>query len=118
LIAYRIILIAHLLGLAFGMGGASTIDAIFLVACRRGRVTRDLVEVVHAVAGLVVGAMALLAVSGVAFFAVGSEPTPKFWAKMVTVGVACLNGLAAHRLIFPLIETAAASGTGRLRLRP
>src|SRR5215217_4485715 len=29
-----------------------------------------------------------------------------------------MNGLAAHRLVFPLIEAACASGTGRLRLRP
>lgn len=116
--AYRIVLIAHLFGLAFGMGGASTIDAIFLVASRRSRVTRELVEVVHAAAALVAGAMVLLAVSGVAFFAVGAETTPKFWAKMVIVAIACLNGLAAHRLVFPLIEAAAASGTGRLHLRP
>jgi hypothetical protein len=118
LIAYRIVLITHLFGLAFGMGGAGTIDSIVLVAARRGRVTRELVEVVHAAAGLVAGAMALLAVSGAAFFAVGAEATPKFWAKMVIVGIACLNGLAAHRLVFPLIEAAAAPGTGRLHLRP
>jgi hypothetical protein len=118
LFAYRIVLIAHLFGLAFGMGGASTIDSIFLVASRRGRVTRELVEVVHAAAALVAGAMVLLVVSGTAFFAVGAESTPKFWAKMVIVGIACLNGLAAHRLVFPLIEAGAASGTGRLRLRP
>lgn len=116
--AYRIVLIVHLFGLAFGLGGASTIDSIFLVACRRGRVTRELAEVVHAAAGLVAGAMALLIVSGAAFFAVGVDATPKFWAKMVLVGVACLNGLAAHRLIFPLIERGAAEGTGRLHLRP
>lgn len=80
--------------------------------------TRDLVEVVHVAAGLVAAAMGLLIVSGLAFFLVGSEPTPKFWAKMVIVGIACLNGLAAHRLVFPLIEKGVASGTGRLELRP
>ena len=98
------------------MGGASTIDSIFLVASRRGRVTGELVEVVHAAAGLVAGAMVLLLASGGAFFLVGVEPTPKFWAKMFIVAVACLNGLAAHRLVFPLIEAGAASGTGRLHL--
>ncbi len=61
---YRILLIAHLFGLAFGMGGASTIDSIFLVASRRGRVTPKLVEVVHAAAGLIAAAMVLLAISG------------------------------------------------------
>ncbi len=118
MIAYRIILISHLFGLAFGLGGATTIDSIILVAARRRKVTRELVDVVHAAAGLIAGAMALLAVSGVAFFFVGVEPTPKFWAKMVIVGVACLNGLAAHRLVFPLLQATAASGNGQLRLRP
>lgn len=115
--AHQVILIVHLFGLAFGFGGASTIDSIFLVACRRGRVTRELVEVVHAAAGLVAGAMVLLAVSGASFFLVGVEPTPKFWAKMVMVAIACLNGVAAHRLVFPLIEAGTAAGTGRLHLR-
>ena len=78
--------------------------------------TAELVEVVHAAAGLVAAAMVLLVASGGAFFLVGVEPTPKFWAKMVIVAVACLNGLAAHRLVFPLIEAGVASGTGRLHL--
>jgi hypothetical protein len=115
---YRIVLIAHLFGLAFGMGGATTIDAIFLLASIRRRVTRELVEVVHAAAALVAAAMVILVVSGIAFFAVGTEATPKFWAKMVIVGVACLNGLAAHRVIFPIIAAGTAPGTGRLHLRP
>jgi hypothetical protein len=118
LIAYRIILIVHLMGLAFGMGGASAFDAIFLVASRRGRVTHELVEVVHTAASLVAGAMVMLIVSGVAFFEVGAQPTPKFWAKMIIVFIACLNGVIAHRLVFPLIEAAALSKTGYLRLRP
>jgi len=100
------------------MGGASTIDAILLIAARREKVTRELVEVIHVAAGLIAGAMVLLAVSGGAFFLVGDHTSPKFWAKMVIVGVACLNGLAAHRLIFPLIETASSTGDGRMRLRP
>ena len=73
---YRIVLIAHLFGLAFGMGGATTIDAIFLLASIRRRVTRELVEVVHAAAALVAAAMVILVVSGIAFFAVGTEATP------------------------------------------
>jgi hypothetical protein len=118
LIAYRIILIVHLMGLAFGMGGATAFDAIFLVGSRRGKVTHELVEVVHTAANLVAGAMVLLVISGIAFFEVGAQPTPKFWAKMVIVGIACLNGVIAHRLVFPLIEAAASSRTGYLHLRP
>jgi len=34
------------------MGGASTIDAILLIAARREKVTRELVEVIHVAAGL------------------------------------------------------------------
>jgi hypothetical protein len=106
------------MGLAFGMGGASAFDAIFLVASRRGKITVELVEVVHTAASLVAGAMVMLVVSGVAFFEVGAQPTPKFWAKMIIVGIACLNGVVAHRLVFPLIEAASSSMTGYLQLRP
>jgi hypothetical protein len=115
--AHQVVLIAHLLGLAFGMGGAVTIDAILLIAALRRRVTPELVEVIHVASGMVAAAMIVLAVSGAAFFLTGSQPSPKFWAKMVIVGVACLNGLAAHRLVFPLIESGVVPGQGRLRLR-
>jgi hypothetical protein len=118
LVAYHLILIVHLFGLALGMGGASTIDSMFLVACRRKRVTPELVNVIHAAAGLVASAMVLLAVSGGAFFLVGAAPSPKFWAKLIIVGVACLNGLVAHQLIFPLIEQACETGNGSLSFRP
>lgn len=115
--AHQVVLIAHLLGLAFGMGGAVTIDAILLIASLRRPVTQELVEVIHVASGLVAGAMIVLAVSGAAFFLTGSQPSPKFWAEMVIVGVACLNGLAAHRLVFPMIESGVAPSRGRLRLR-
>ena len=117
---YRAVLTVRLFALALEMGGAGAgaIDVIFLIAARPGRVTRELVAVVRAAAGMVAGAMGLLAISGVAFFFVGAETSPKFWAKMVIVAIACLNGVAAHRLVFPLIEAASASGTGRLYLRP
>lgn len=116
--ARQVVLIVHLVGLAFGMGGAVTIDAMLVIASLRRRVTGELIEVIHVASGMVAGAMVLLAVSGTAFFFTGSAPSPKFWAKMVIVGVACLNGLAAHRLVLPLLETGVASGQGRLRLRP
>lgn len=118
MIPFQIVLIAHLFGLALGMGGAITFDAIFLIASRRGRITRELVQVVHAASGLIAAAMLLLVVSGLSFFAVGAETSPKFWAKMVIVTVACLNGLLAHHVIFPIIDRASASGTGQLHLRP
>ncbi len=114
---YRIILIVHLFGLAFGLGGASTLDSIVLVACRRRRISRDLMDVLHAASGLVAAAMVLLSLSGAAFFLVGVQATPKFWAKMVIVLVACANGIVAHRLIFPALTEASATGAGRLCLR-
>jgi hypothetical protein len=114
--AYQSILIAHLFGLAFGLGGAAMLDSIMLVACRRGRVSRDLVGLLHTATTLVTGAMALLVISGIGFFVAGAEATPKFWAKMVIVLIACGNGLVAHRLIFPWLEAGTASGNGTLEL--
>ncbi len=88
------------------------LDTIMLIACRRGRVSRDLVALLHTASAMVTGAMALLVISGIGFFLAGAEATPKFWAKMVIVLIACGNGLVAHRLIFPWLESGTASGNG------
>jgi hypothetical protein len=92
------------------------LDTIMLVACRRGRVSRDLVAVLHVASVVVAGAMALLIISGIGFFLTGAEATPKFWAKMVIVVIACANGLVAHRLIFPWLKAGTASGNGLMEL--
>ena len=88
------------------------LDTIMLVACCRGRVSRDLIALLHTASAMVAGAMALLVFSGIGFFLAGAEATPKFWAKMVIVLIACGNGLVAHRLIFPWLEAGTTSGNG------
>jgi hypothetical protein len=110
--AYRAILITHLFGLAFGLGGAAMLDTIMLIACRRSRVSRDLIALLHTASAMVAAAMTLLVISGIGFFLAGAEATPKFWAKMVIVLIACGNGLVVHQLIFPWLETGTASGNG------
>lgn len=109
-------LAAHLVGLALGAGGASTLDIILLVAVRSRRVSDDLIRLLHAASCVVIGAMPLLLVSGLAFLAEGTVPTPKFWAKMVVVAIACANGAVVHRWVFPRVEAAARRGDGGLRL--
>lgn len=111
-------LIIHLIGLALGVGGTSTLDVILLVAVRSRRVSYDLVHLLHAASRVVIGAMPLLLVSGLAFIAEGVAPTAKFWAKMVVVAIACANGAIVHRWLFPRVAAAARSGNGGLRLGP
>ncbi len=109
-------LIVHLTGLALGAGAASTLDVILLLAVRTRRVSSDLIHLLHVASRVVIAAMLVLLVSGLAFLAEGVTPTAKFWAKMVVVAVACANGVIVHRQLFPRVEAATRTGNGGLLL--
>jgi len=111
-------LIVHLTGLALGAGAASTLDVILLLAVRTRRVSPDLIALLHGASRVVIVAMLLLLISGLAFLAEGVAPTAKFWVKMVVVAVICANGLIVHRQLFPRVEAAAHTGDGGLILCP
>ena len=109
-------LIVHLTGLALGAGAASTLDVILLLAVRTRRVSPDLIALLHAASRVVIAAMLLLLVSGLAFLTEGVAPTAKFWAKMVVVAVICTNRVIVHRQLFPRVAAAAHTGDGELIL--
>jgi len=115
---FTLTLIVHLTGLALGAGAASTLDVILLLAVRTRRVSPDLIALLHGASRVVIAAMLLLLVSGLAFLAEGVAPTAKFWVKMVVVAVACVNGVIVHRQLFPRVQAAAHTGDGGLILCP
>jgi len=109
-------LIVHLTGLALGAGAASTLDVILLLAVRTRRVSPDLIALLHGASRVVIAAMLLLLVSGLAFLTEGVAPTAKFWVKMVVVTVACVNGVITHCQLFPRVQAAVRTGEGDLIL--
>lgn len=102
---HTIVLVAHLVGLALGAGGATLTDVIFVTSVRKGRVGHTLESIMETSSSVVLGGYLLLLVSGGGLFLTGSSTSPRFWAKMVMVGVVGVNGLVAHRVTFPQLSS-------------
>ncbi len=99
----------HLLGLAFGLGGALILDVLLL---------REFGNIIHkeqlkwitAVSRLVTWGLAMLWLSGIGFIAYYYFFTPEYlynekvWAKVVIVTVLTLNGYFVHRVILPALK--------------
>jgi hypothetical protein len=101
---HTIALIVHLIGLVFGLGGATVTDLIFVKGVRQRHVGHTLLMVMEAASKVVLAGYAMLVVSGVALITTGTHTTPRFWAKMVVVAIIGLNGIAAHRITFPRLS--------------
>lgn len=101
---HTIALVVHLIGLVFGLGGATVTDLIFVKGVRQRHVGHTLLMVMEAASKVVLAGYAMLVVSGVALITTGTPTTPRFWAKMVVVAVIGLNGIAAHRVTFPRLS--------------
>lgn len=111
-----IALIGHLVGIAFGVGGSTVSDLVFVSCVRRRRTDHTLQVVMHVAGRCVMVGLGLLIASGFALVATGTHPSQRFWAKMVVVAVITLNGTIAHRLTFPRLSTALREGRVQLTL--
>ncbi|MEY2445582.1 MAG: hypothetical protein QOE00_2162 [Ilumatobacteraceae bacterium] len=102
--AHTVALIFHLIGLVFGVGGATVTDLIFVTGVRKRHVGHTLQVVMEAASKVVVAGYGVLVVSGVVLITTGTHATPRFWAKMVVVAVIGINGAVAHRVTFPKLS--------------
>lgn len=98
------LLIAHVVGVALGVGGATMSDVLFLTSISDRRIDRSELKLLKIASKVVVGGLILLCISGLGFFFVGTVPTPRFWAKFTIVLIATLNGNIMHRYLFPIFE--------------
>ena len=100
----------HLLGLAFGVGGALTLDIIAFRYFYLERITREKLVLFHFIARLVTVGLVILWLTGLAFLWIywQSEPellgNPKVWAKVVIVLVLTVNGWFLHHKVFPILD--------------
>jgi hypothetical protein len=102
--AHTIALIFHLIGLVFGIGGATVTDLIFVTGVRKRHVGHTLQVVMEAASRVVLAGYAILVASGVVLITTGTHPTPRFWAKMIIVAVIGINGAVAHLVTFPKLS--------------
>lgn len=99
----------HLIGLAFGFGGALTLDIIALRYFYLERITNEKLVLFHFIARLVTLGLAILWITGLAFLWIywWSQPellaNPKVWAKVVIVIVLTVNGYFLHHKVFPIL---------------
>ena len=109
---YNIVVIIHLVGLALGVGGATTSDFFFLKSIRDKKITATEFSFLHAASRVVWAGLTVLFLSGVAFIVMNQLQSPgsdllyteKMKVKLVIVGLIFLNGLIMHLFFFPFMK--------------
>ncbi len=100
----RIFLTLHLAGVAVGMGGATITDVLFFNFLRDLKISRKEAEVMRVLSNLIVAALVVLYLSGIALFfsdaAAYSQSAP-FLSKAAILVVLTINGILMHKFIAP-----------------
>lgn len=102
----------HAIGFAFGVGGATSSDLIFLRSIKNGKVSRDQYNLIKTLSTIVWTSVVLLLVSGVALMAlqqyeIGEVPRYHwswFQLKVVAFGFVVANGIVFHFGVFPIVR--------------
>ena len=104
------IVVAHLIGLGLGVGGALITDGYVVRNAILSRIKPGVEETVAFLAGIVTVGLVLLWISGIALTAELLMTNPnfvnneKFWAKVAIVVILTVNGLSIHHNILPLLR--------------
>ncbi len=98
---HTLALIGHIVGVAFGVGGATATDMVFVRCLRLRHIDQTLATVLELASKLVTAGMVLLTLSGIVLIRTGTHTSERFWAKMVVVIVVAANGACAHWFTFP-----------------
>lgn len=102
-----LLLIAHLIGLALGVGGALIADAMFFKSIRDWRITKTEMGFLVLGSYAVMTGLVLLILSGAGMFSLDPErylASSKFLAKMTVVALLAVNGLILHNLQIPYLH--------------
>ncbi|WP_245291925.1 hypothetical protein [Methylobacterium tarhaniae] len=97
----------HLVGLSFGLGGATMLDFWILRWMRWGSLPAEIARIFLFVSKVVSVGLGLLWLSGLGFLAVYAAESPekfdnpKLWAKLVVVLALTINGLLIHAVVLP-----------------
>jgi hypothetical protein len=111
---HTLALVGHIVGVAFGVGGATATDMVFVRCLRLRHIDKTLATVLELASKLVTAGLVLLTVSGIVLIRTGTHTSERFWAKMVVVIVVAANGACAHWFTFPRLSQAMREGEVRL----
>ena len=100
---YTIVLALHLLAMAVGIGGATVSDILFFKFLKDYRISKKEAEVLHVLKDVILSAMLLIAVSGIALFIGKPElgSSGPFLVKTIAATVLIINGICLHAFIAP-----------------
>lgn len=101
-----LLVLAHIIGAAMGVGAATASDSIFLRAIRNRRMSSEQFVMIRSVSDVVLVGMALVSLTGVGLLLLTPEiiEQAKFQAKMLAVLALLANGLVFHVWIFPYLQ--------------
>ncbi len=102
--------IGHILGVAFGVGGAAVSDAFFFRFLKKGTINLEALETIKLVSKIVIAGLSILIATGIGFIAVyyfvydstTLFSSPWFQAKMTIVAFLTANGIIFHKKVLPL----------------
>ncbi|MEX2054859.1 MAG: hypothetical protein WD972_01630, partial [Candidatus Andersenbacteria bacterium] len=109
----RPILALHLLGIAFGLGGASITDTLFFKFLKDWRISHEESNVMKTLSQVIWLGIAIVVVSGVGLYLPQADylnHSSKFLLKMVVVGVIIVNGAFLNLFISPQLTSISFGG--------
>lgn len=98
-----LLVVAHVVGAALGVGSATASDSVFLRSIRNRRLSSEQFVLMRSVSDVVLLGMAIVAVTGMGLLLLRPEAIddPKFQAKMIAVVAVIANGLVFHMGVLP-----------------
>lgn len=101
-----LLVIAHIVGAAMGVGAATASDSIFMRSIRNRRISSEQFVLIRSVSDVVLLGMAIVALTGVGLLLLDSSliEQAKFQVKMLAVVAILVNGLVFHVWIFPYLK--------------
>jgi len=96
----------HILGVVLGLGGATISDLLFFKFLKDFRISKKEQEVLQLLKNLILGALFIIILTGVAIYLPNSEAynqSPAFLMKVTAVVILTLNGIALHLFIAPYL---------------
>ncbi len=109
---HTILIMLHLLGFAFGVGGATASDLTFIRSTKDGKVKKSEYNIIKTLSYLVWTSVILVTLSGIALMgleyhdqgALARLEWSFFQIKMTAVGALIINGTVFHYYVFPLLK--------------
>ncbi|MEX0748562.1 MAG: hypothetical protein WD467_00375 [Candidatus Saccharimonadales bacterium] len=111
--SHLVLIALHLLGFAFGVGGATASDAIFVRSVKDGKVTRSEYNILKTVSIIVWTSVTILILSGTLLMLLELQQggdIPRlgfsfFQLKLTAFALLVANGVVFHFRVFPLLKS-------------